>query len=45
MAVLYKKKNSKKSVKSKNAAADFDDKVNHRTHEFKLKKVPYINTK
>jgi len=46
MAVLYKKKKVKaKNGKAKNALSDFDDKVNHRTHEFKLKRVPFIQTK
>jgi len=46
MAVLYKKKKVKSTkVKSKNSLSDFDDRMNHRTHEVKLKRVPFIQTK
>jgi hypothetical protein len=44
MAILYKRKN-KKTSNEKNGLSEFDKKLNHRTHEFKLKKVPFIQTK
>ena len=50
MGILYKKghkKNSKKETKNekKNSLRDFDELVNHRSDEYHLDRIPFIQTK
>jgi hypothetical protein len=45
MAVLYKKQKKEKVKAQKNPLTKFSDAVNNRSSVYKLRKVPFIQTK